>query len=212
MKLADLRREYTLHGLLESEVDPNPLKQFQVWFDAVLAANLLEPTAMTLATVDVHGQPSARIVLLKEIDDRGFLFFTNYHSRKGNDLAANPKAAIVLHWPEFERQVRVEGTVERVERSKSEEYFRSRPYKSQLSAVLSEQSQIVASRDVLEHRMSELEASYSEGQVPTPEHWGGYRLVPSAIEFWQGRRSRLHDRLLYSRNVDGSWKLERLSP
>lgn len=212
MNLSDLRREYTRHGLSEDECATDPLVQFTRWFADVRAASLLEPNAMTLATVDAAGRPSARIVLLKGIDDRGFLFFTNYDSRKGRELAANPQAALVLYWAEFERQVRIEGQVERTSREKSLEYFRSRPYKSQLSALLSEQSCVVPNRAALEEQMAQLEAKYPEGEVPLPDDWGGYRLLPDAVEFWQGRPSRLHDRLCYTKQPDGTWKLERLSP
>ena len=212
MNLSDLRREYTRHGLSEDEVAPDPFVQFARWFHDVRAANLLEPNAMTLATVDSAGKPSARIVLLKGVDERGFLFFTNYDSRKGRELAANPHVAMVIYWAEFERQVRIEGQVERVSREKSAEYFRSRPYKSQLAAMLSQQSVVVPSRTVLEERMAELEKQHAEGEVPLPDFWGGYRVVPEAIEFWQGRPSRLHDRLCYVRTEGGEWKLQRLAP
>ena len=212
MNLSDLRREYTRHGLSEDEVASDPFAQFARWFHDVRAANLLEPNAMTLATADASGRPSARVVLLKGVDERGFLFFTNYDSRKGRELAENPRAALTLYWAEFERQVRIEGTVEIVSREKSAEYFHSRPHKSQLAALLSAQSDVVANRKVLEERLAELEQQHAEGEVPLPDFWGGYRVVPEAVEFWQGRPSRLHDRLCYVRSEDGGWKLQRLSP
>jgi len=210
MSLSDLRREYTSAGLREQDCDASPIRQFAKWFQDALAANLPDPNAMTLATCPPGGQPSARIVLLKGVDERGFTFFTNYLSRKGQELAANPLAAVVFFWPEIERQVRVEGQVGKVTPSESDEYHRTRPRGSQFGAWCSEQSEVVAGRDVLEARLYELERKYP-GEVPRPPHWGGYRLVPDMIEFWQGRPNRLHDRIRY-RLVNGAWIIERLSP
>jgi pyridoxamine 5'-phosphate oxidase len=177
------------------------------------AAELKEPNAMTLATATPDGRPSARIVLLKEVNENGFVFYTNYESRKGQELATNPYAALTFYWAELERQVRVEGAVQKTSTEQSEAYFRVRPKKSRLGALASNQSQILASRKILEARMSDLEARYANSDnIPKPEHWGGYCLDPSVLEFWQGRRSRLHDRIRYTRQEGGTWKIERLAP
>ncbi|WP_042886804.1 pyridoxamine 5'-phosphate oxidase [Cupriavidus necator] len=210
-QLADLRRTYVLGSLSETDVAPDPLSQFKRWFDEAVTAKLPEPNAMTLATVDATGQPSARIVLLKGIDDRGFTFFTNYESRKGLDLAANPRAALLFHWVQLERQVRVEGYVEKVSDDESDAYFASRPLGSRVGAWASEQSREVPGRDVLEQRELEYRSKFGENP-PRPPHWGGYRLVPTALEFWQGRPSRLHDRIAYRVQPAGSWQIVRLSP
>jgi pyridoxamine 5'-phosphate oxidase len=210
--IADLRRNNTTRGLSEADVDPDPFKQFQTWFSDALAANLLEPNAMTLATVTRDGKPSARAVLLKGFDVRGFVFYTNYESRKGQELAENPWAALVLFWAELERQVRIEGKIEKCSALESDTYFRSRPLGSRLGAWASHQSQVISSRKVLEHRLEELMAEYANRDVPRPSYWGGYRLNPTSIEFWQGRPNRLHDRLRYRLLTDGSWLIERLSP
>ena len=211
MSIADLRREYTKGGLTEAGADADPLRQFRIWFDQALVAGLYEPNAMTLATSTLEGAPSARIVLLKGFDERGFAFFTNYDSRKGRDLAVNPRAALVLYWAELERQVRIEGTVERVSEADSDAYHATRPRGSQLGAWTSWQSEVIADRGVLEERLREIEARFASGPAPRPPHWGGYRLVPEIIEFWQGRPNRLHDRLRY-RRVEGAWVRERLAP
>ena len=208
--IADLREDYTLRTLTESEVSPNPFQQFRTWFDEARAADIIEPNAMTLATADENGVPSARIVLLKGLDERGFVFYTNYESRKGQELARNPHAALVFWWGALERQVRIEGSTSRIDRAESEAYFHSRPQDSQLGAWASEQSRPVT-REQLEQRMADLKAQYDGKPIPKPEHWGGYRLSPSAIEFWQGRSSRLHDRLRYQLQGD-SWTVERLAP
>ncbi|NWF58599.1 MAG: pyridoxamine 5'-phosphate oxidase [Fischerella sp.] len=210
--VADLRKDYTLQGLSETDVDPNPFIQFQKWFDQALASQLLEPNAMTLATTTPDGKPSARMVLLKDFDDRGFVFFTNYNSQKGQELAENPQAALVFWWAELERQVRICGHVEKTSQNESDEYFRSRPFNSRLGAWVSNQSEAIASREVLEQRLQELQAKYANQDIPRPPYWGGLRVIPTQIEFWQGRSSRLHDRLLYTRLEDGTWKIERLSP
>jgi len=210
--VADLRKDYTLQGLSETDADPNPFKQFQIWFDQTLAAQLPEPNAMTLATATSDGKPSARMVLLKNFDERGFVFYTNYRSHKGQELADNPQAALVFWWAELERQVRIEGCVEKVSDQESDEYFHSRPLNSRLGAWVSEQSQAIASREFLELRLQELKTQYENQDVPRPTHWGGFRVIPTVIEFWQGRPSRLHDRLNYRRLDDDNWLIERLSP
>jgi len=208
---AELRKEYMRRGLSASELDPDPIRQFQRWFDDASGAGLIEPNAMTLATATRDGRPSARMVLLKGFDARGFVFYTNYESRKGGDLEQNPQAALVFFWVELERQVRVEGRVERATVEESDAYFASRPLGSQIGAWASAQSRVIADREPLERRAAEREAEYAGREVPRPPHWGGYRVVPDVIEFWQGRPSRLHDRLRY-RWTDGSWIVERLSP
>ncbi len=210
--VADLRKDYQFQGLSETDADRNPFKQFQVWFDQALAAQLPEPNAMTVATVTKSGKPRARVVLLKNFDERGFVFYTNYHSHKGQELADNPQAAIAFWWAELERQVRIEGRVLKVSDRESDEYFHSRPFNSRLGAWASEQSQVIESREVLEQRLQDLKTKYENQDIPRPPDWGGFRVIPTAIEFWQGRPSRLHDRLLYSLLDDGSWQIERLSP
>ncbi|MCB1717050.1 MAG: pyridoxamine 5'-phosphate oxidase [Candidatus Competibacteraceae bacterium] len=210
--LSELRRDYALASLARDSIDTDPFRQFEHWFQEALKAEVLEPNAMTLATVDAQGHPSARIVLLKSVDPAGFVFFTNYQSSKGQQLAANPQAALVFFWKELERQVRIEGRVEKISRAESERYFQSRPRGSQIGAAASNQSQVVANRTVLETRFQDLEARYAEQDIPTPAHWGGYRLTPDLLEFWQGRRNRLHDRLRYRLLDSGDWSIERLEP
>lgn len=212
MSISDLRREYSLGSLHRKDLLSDPIAQFRVWFDAATAAGVLEANAMTLSTVTSEGKPSARIVLLKGVDARGFSFFTNYESRKGRELAANPHAALTFLWKEMERQVRVEGTVTKVSHEESEAYFHSRPRNSRLGAWGSNQSEVIANREVLEKNMAEFQARYPGENVPLPPNWGGYMVKPETIEFWQGQRSRLHDRLVYRRQADGSWLLERLAP
>lgn len=212
MSVADLRTDYARGGLDETEVDADPIRQFEVWFDAARAAGGQEPNAMTLATATADGRPSARVVLLKGVDERGFVFYTNYEGRKGRELAENPRAALTFYWPALERQVRIEGTVERVSREESEAYFASRPLGSRLGASLSKQSEVIPNRAVLATAYARVAAEHADGEVPLPEFWGGYRVAPETIEFWQGRRSRLHDRLRYARETDGRWRVERLSP
>jgi pyridoxamine 5'-phosphate oxidase len=210
--VARLRKEYTRAGLKESEADPNPIEQFRTWFDEVLTSNLHEPNAMVLATATLDGHPSARIVLLKGFDERGFVFYTNYEGRKGEELETNPHCALLFYWGELERQVRVEGRVRRVPDKESDAYFAGRPRGSQLGAWASEQSRPVGDRGALEHRLRELEAEYEGREVPRPPFWGGYRVEPETIEFWQGRENRLHDRLVYLRSEDGGWRRGRLQP
>ena len=206
-----MRREYTREALAEADVDPDPVIQFGRWFEQAEQAGLLEPTAMTLATATPDGRPSARMVLLRGFDERGFCFYTNYQSRKGAELAANPRAALVFWWGELERQVRIEGPVAPTSRAESEAYFHSRPLGSQLSAAASPQSRVIEDRAALERRVAELAAAAPDGEVPLPDFWGGYRLAHEMVEFWQGRPNRLHDRLRYRRAADG-WKIERLAP
>ena len=210
--VADLRKDYTLEGLSETEINPNPFIQFKKWFEQALAAQLPEPNAMTLATATPDGQPSARMVLLKDFDERGFVLFTNYNSHKGQELAANPQAALVFWWAELERQVRIVGTVEKISPEQSDSYFEMRPPNSRLGAWASNQSQVIVGREVLERQLQEFQDKYKNQEVPRPPHWGGYRVIPRELEFWQGRSSRLHDRLLYTGKDNNIWKIERLSP
>lgn len=209
--IADLRKEYTLNGLDQSDVLPNPIAQFQLWFDAALNAGVHEPNAMHVATIGPDQRPVGRIVLVKGIDERGFTFYTNYDSRKGQELTAHPVASLTFFWPELERQVRIEGRVEKVSEAESDAYFNSRPRGSQLGAWVSAQSEVIASREVLDVRQRELEAQFANQLIPRPPHWGGFRVVPDRMEFWQGRPSRLHDRIRY--RIEGDdWVIERLSP
>ena len=210
--VADLRKDYTLQGLSETDIDPNPFIQFRKWFDQACSAKLPEPNAMTLATATPDGKPSARMVLLKDFDARGFVFFTNYNSQKGQELAENPQAALVFWWAELERQVRISGHVEKVSENESDKYFYSRPFNSRLGAWVSNQSEIIPSREILEQSMEELQKKYQNQDVKRPPHWGGLRVIPMEIEFWQGRPSRLHDRLRYTCTDNNTWKIERLSP
>lgn len=209
--IADLRKDYTLRSLTETDIDPDPFQQFRTWFEQAVQAELPEPNAMTLATASPDGIPAARIVLLKAVDDRGFTFFTNYNSDKGQQLIENPNAALVFLWTELERQVRIVGRVEKVSDEESDGYFYSRPHGSRLGAWASEQSQVIPGREVLEQRLEELKHQYEGKEVPRPPHWGGFRVIPNEIEFWQGRSSRLHDRLRYRWNGE-QWVIDRLSP
>lgn len=211
MAIAQMRTEYVTDGLLESDAAASPFEQFQRWFDQALAAQIPEPNAMTIATVGADGRPSARMVLLKGVD-HGFVFFTNYESRKAAELDANPHAALVFYWYAQHRQVRVEGRVEQIAAIESDEYYASRPIGSRLGAWASAQSRVIEGRAGLERQMAELEQQYAGREdIPRPPHWGGFRVIPETIEFWQGRPSRLHDRLRYTL-VDQSWRMERLSP
>jgi pyridoxamine 5'-phosphate oxidase len=211
MDIANARKQYRQGALAKDDLNPDPIAQFQQWLAEALASQELEPTAMTLATADRSGKPSARMVLLKDVSERGFVFYSNYQSRKGRELAANPYAALCLYWASLERQVRIEGTVTRLARAASEAYFKSRPYGSQLGALVSQQSQVIDSREALERQLAELEARYPPGAVPLPEHWGGYLVTPEVIEFWQGRPDRLHDRFQYHKAGE-AWRVARLSP
>jgi pyridoxamine 5'-phosphate oxidase len=206
-----MRSDYTREALAEADVDADPVVQFRRWFEQATEAGLLEPTAMTLATATPDGRPSARMVLLRGFDERGFCFYTNYESRKGAELAANPRAALVFWWGELQRQVRIEGRVEPTTREESEAYFHSRPPGSQLSAAASPQSKVIDGRAVLERRVTQLATGLPDGAMPLPDFWGGFRLTHEVVEFWQGRPNRLHDRLRY-RRTGGTWTIERLAP
>ncbi|HEX4495695.1 MAG TPA: pyridoxamine 5'-phosphate oxidase [Thermoanaerobaculia bacterium] len=212
MKVADVRREYGRAGLSEEDLAADPIDQFQRWLDQAKAADPQDFTAMTLATADGAGRPSARVVLLKGVDERGFVFYTDHGSRKGRELLANPRAALVFYWASLDRQVRVEGTVETTSRAESEAYFASRPRGSRLGAWASEQSRPISGRAELERLWSEAGERFPGDDVPLPDDWGGFRVRPEAIEFWQGRPSRLHDRLVYTLLPAGGWKIERLAP
>lgn len=209
---SDLRREYASRALVEEQALDDGVAMFRVWFDEAVKAQLVDANAMTLATVGADAEPSARIVLLKAFDDRGFVFFTNYESAKGRELDANPRACLLFFWAALERQVRITGAVARVGREDSAEYFHTRPIESQLGAWASAQSRPLASRAALDERYAEMAARYAEQQVPLPPHWGGFSVDAERIEFWQGRPSRLHDRLLYTRQPDRSWSRVRLAP
>lgn len=212
MSLADLRKDYSLAGLLEKDLARDPFRQFDKWFQEAGAAKIDEPNAMTLSTATRDGRPSSRTVLLKGLDSRGFVFYSNYDSRKGRDLSENPRVSLLFPWVALERQVTVEGTVVRLTREESEAYFHARPRANQLGAWVSQQSSIINGRSVLEDSMKALEKKYAGTEVPMPPNWGGYRVAPESVEFWQGRRSRLHDRLRYRREKAGDWIIERLSP
>jgi pyridoxamine-phosphate oxidase len=211
-ELQNLRQDYSAATLSEISINVNPIKQFDIWFNEAVAAEIPEPNAMTLATATPDGRPSARIVLLKGFDMNGFAFYTNYLSRKGKELTKNPNAAIVFFWGELERQVRIEGTIEKLSKEQSEKYFQSRPKLSQIGALASPQSQEIPNREQLEAKMSQLEAEYGDNEIPKPSFWGGYILKPRLIEFWQGRPSRLHDRIAYKKIDNKNWKKVRLAP
>jgi pyridoxamine 5'-phosphate oxidase len=208
----DPTHQYNSDSIDVKTVDRDPLHLFQRWLDEAIAAGIHLPEAMTLATSTPEGKPSARLVLLKGADERGFVFYTNYNSMKARELDVNPQAALVFYWPQLERQVRVEGKVERTSTDESDAYFKTRPRESQIGALASPQSEVIPSRDMLQQRVRELEELYRDREVERPAHWGGYRLQPERIEFWKGRPGRLHDRILYERQKDGSWHRFRLAP
>ncbi len=212
MSIANLRKEYTKGSLSEKDLEQNPFKQFEKWFEEAKAAGIEEPNAMALATATKDAKPSIRTVLLKGVDERGFVFYTNYESRKGKELAENPNAALCFHWQPLERQVSIMGMVEKVSREESEAYFRSRPLTSRYGAWASHQSEVIAGKAELLKRAAEMALKYPTGDVPCPPFWGGYRLLPNEIQFWQGQPSRLHDRFRYLKQPDGTWKIDRLSP
>ena len=209
--ISKLRRADSLKELIENTISANPISQFSVWMNEAIESNLLEPNAMTLATASREGIPSARTVLLKGFDERGFVFYTNYESSKAKDLDENPNATLLFLWVEFERQVRITGKVDKVSREESEKYFISRPRESQLGAWASKQSSVIPNREILENKFEEMKERFEGKEIPLPSFWGGYRVIPQRIEFWQGRESRLHDRICYTLDA-GKWKIERLSP
>ncbi|MEP6945827.1 MAG: pyridoxamine 5'-phosphate oxidase [Acidobacteriota bacterium] len=209
--LADLRKDYSKSELNETSVSADPFEQFSKWMEDTLRSEIPEPTAMVLATVSSDGRPSSRVVLLKGFDDEGFVFYTNYKSRKGRELAGNPNAAIHFFWPDLERQINISGSAKRVSPEESDNYFQSRPYASRVGAWASKQSEPIDSRMVLIKRVARLVVKYASGNVPRPPHWGGFRIVPDRFEFWQGRESRLHDRICYELD-NGGWHISRLSP
>ena len=206
------RYEHVGKGLRRSDLDPDPFKQFANWFTAAIEAGIRDVNAMSLATASVDGKPSVRIVLLKSFDSNGFVFFTNYESEKGKQLEGNPYAALAFYWVELDRQIRVSGKVEKTSREESQTYFHSRPIGSQLSAWASRQSEVIDARRVLDARMAEITERFGDQSIPPPPHWGGYRVKPDAMEFWQGRPNRLHDRFRYTRQQDDSWRIDRLAP
>ena len=211
MSIADLRKDYRRATLSESELQPDPIAQFSKWFDEAVAAKVPEANAMSLATVGPNGRPASRIMLIKDFDQRGFCWFTNYDSRKGKHLQGNPYAALLFHWTELERQVRIEGRVEQLSAEENDRYFNSRPLKNRLGAIASAQSRSIASRATLDAQYRQAEQQY-DGNPPRPERWGGYRLKPDYIEFWQGGESRLHDRIAYTLDANGEWRRQRLQP
>ena len=210
--ISDLRREYASRALGEADTDPDPIKQFRVWFDEALKSEIIDVNAMSLATATPSGEPSVRTVLLKDLDAAGFVFFTQYDSAKGRDLALNPRAALLFYWAPLERQVRITGSVARVAREVSEAYFATRPVDSQWGAWTARQSSEIDTRDALEHQYAEVKRRFTNQTVPCPPDWGGYRVTPERIEFWQGRPGRLHDRILYTLQSDGTWTRVRLAP
>lgn len=210
--IADIRRDYMMHALNEADMAENPMEQFARWWDDAIKSEIDEVNAMTLATATLGGLPSARVVLLKGFDERGFIFFTNYHSHKGRELEQNPRASLIFFWKELERQVCIEGIVEKVPEKESDDYFQSRPAGSRIGAWASPQSSIIDNREVIENNVKELEKKFSDGFIPRPEHWGGYVVKPTNIEFWQGRSSRLHDRVRYVHQLGSKWHMQRLAP
>lgn len=211
VNFADLRRDYSLQELSKSSVDPDPFAQFSAWMNEALDSVVIEPTAMTVSTVDADGQPSSRVVLLKGFDANGFVFFTNYESKKGRDLSSNPHISLHFFWPDLERQIIISGRAAKVAREESEAYFVSRPLESRIGAWASKQSSVLENRDELEKSVADIRERFADGSVPCPPFWGGFRVTPNRIEFWQGRRSRLHDRIVYKLDA-GNWQIVRLSP
>lgn len=211
MDIASIRKDYQFQSLDINDASPSPFDQFEKWWKEAVSSSIEEVNAMTLATINQEGKPSARIVLLKGFDEKGFVFFTNYQSNKGKALTAHPFASLVFFWKELERQVRIDGTCVRVSEEESDIYFQSRPLGSRLGAWASPQSEVISNRSVIEQELEAVATRYAEGNVPRPSHWGGYRVIPETVEFWQGRPSRLHDRLRYSK-ASGNWKIERLAP
>ncbi|TAF76335.1 MAG: pyridoxamine 5'-phosphate oxidase [Bacteroidetes bacterium] len=212
MKIQDIRTDYKLASLEIENVQPNPIEQFKIWFEEAIKDQVLEPNAMVLSTVDANLQPHARVVLVKDISESGFTFFTNYQSNKGQELSQNSAACLTFFYPQMERQIRIEGSVSKISREESDLYFQSRPLGSKIGAWVSEQSKKINSRAELEQKQAELEKQYSEKPIPIPEYWGGYLLKPNMVEFWQGRSSRLHDRILYELDSSKNWQISRLSP
>ncbi len=210
--IADIRKDYQLQSLLESDIEKNPIDQFSTWWNQAIESQIDEVNAMTLATVDANHKPSARIVLLKEFDENGFVFFTNYNSKKGLDMLINKNVALVFFWKELERQVRIEGTVEKVSEGVSDAYFNSRPEMSRIGAWASPQSTVISSREILETNFQHYQIEFEKKEINRPPHWGGYMVKPEVIEFWQGRSSRLHDRIVYGKDSDNEWKTNRLAP
>ncbi len=212
INIKDLRQHYETRQFLEDEADKDPFKQFQVWFNEALKEKFVEPNAMNVATINSNGDISLRVVLLKDFDERGFVFFTNYNSNKANDLASTNKAVLNFWWDKLHRQVRINGAVEKVSREETVEYFHSRPRGSQIGSLASQQSQVIENHTVLEEAYKKIESEYEDQEIPCPDHWGGYRVIPVRFEFWQGRPNRLHDRLRYVKASSGSWGIDRLSP
>jgi pyridoxamine 5'-phosphate oxidase len=210
--LTALRLEYATHGLNRRDLDPDPTKQFSAWFTAAVEAGIVDVNAMSLATATRDGKPSVRVVLLKSFDESGFVFYTNYASEKARQLEENPRAALGFYWLQLERQIRIEGSVEKTSRDDSIRYFHSRPIGAQLGAWASHQSEVIDARRILDARLAEMTERFAGGEIPLPPHWGGYRVRPATIEFWQGRPNRLHDRFRYTRAADGAWSIDRLAP
>lgn len=210
--IADIRKDYMLKSLVESEAESDAIKQFGNWWQEAVNSSIDEVNALTLATATLEGKPSARIMLLKGFDENGFVFFTNYTSNKGNELAHNPQVCLVFFWKELERQVRIEGVVEKVSAEESDSYFASRPQGSRIGAWASPQSTVIEKREVIEENVTKYQQQFADQPIPRPSHWGGYRVKPATIEFWQGRSNRLHDRLQYTLLENGDWKIERLAP